>query len=472
MSDHFCTLQGFDVLQEAVPDAVHEISLDGGASFRTIVGKERTDGVKLREDQKFVARVSKAGLFTVTQPLVVQGGNHLAFDGEPDFGARPVFSHSTSPVVQWRHVLHTSLTLLRDATPDRKAHGCADLPSYAHNMLSFGGAAVLASGGWGWARFAGGLAPEVPSLPSGKLLFFKTVVGAKLPGGAKRVPELTAVYVPSSVDLAKPLPMHVFFSPFTHPKKGDYPYSTDFNAMIDNYLVSGGKRLVNQINAAKKKCILVFPVAPREEHFAGVLPAAQLRRFLLEVACCVRRTAGGETFQFERPTLGLCSASAFSSGAEPLIALMQSSMANEFPELREIYSLDGFPGGSTKAFGGMAATATAWWGNGAKGRRLRMYSHYGEGAGPAELPAFAKTPTSRNGDAFATELEKATYVHAPTTFWQRLFDEQADTSSPLSGYFWAWALDRDKTKDGDRVHQLMPSVFLEHAFRNSAYEDA
>jgi hypothetical protein len=474
MSDHFVTMEGFDVMDQAVGDAQREVSFDGGATYRSLSAGERTDGVKVAVGQKFVARVSKEGLFPVVQPLVVPSPADLDSDGERDYGALPFFSHSMnhSASAGWNHVFGASLTLLRDGQPDRKAHGCDDIPSYSWDTLSFSGAQVFNASGAGWGRFVGTVAPHVPSLGAGKLLFLKSVRNAKLDDNSARVPALTAVFVPSCVDLGKPIPMHVFFSPNTGVKKGEYPYGLEFNAMVDNYLVSGEKRFIQQLNVSKKKCVLVFPIAPREAQFAGILPALRLRRFLHEVAYCLLRLVGGRAFSFVRPALGTCSASTFSSGAYSLTPLILSSMGSEFPELREIYVLDGFRGESAGGYAELAGALSGWWRGGRNGRRVRMYTKYDELLAPGATPSFARNITVRSGAAFACEGPDSTFAYVPIPFWRTLFNEQVDSGHPLSAYFGKWNKNPAMRDDDALVHQLIPCIFLGHALKNSSYEDA
>jgi len=467
VSSHLCAFDAYDVLQQATSDATYEVSFDGGASFRMLKSDEKTTGIAVPNGQKFTARISKAGLFPVVQPLVIRDDDHLDYDGPRDFGASPLFSHTGNQTTPWRHMLHASLTLLRDGGVDRRAHGCPEVPPFTHDILSFTGVPVLSPAGTGFGRFAATLTPSAPSYSNGQLLFFKTVSGAKLDGAQARAPELTAVFVPKSIDLAAPVPMHIFFTPNTGTKTGDYPYGVgggSFSEMTDNYLVSGGKRFLNQCNASGKKVVFVFPLGPREAQFGGILPATSLRRFLLELVYCIQRTAGGVRFRFEEPRLGVCSASAFSAGGETLVNLMQSSMGDEFPELREAYALDAFLGKTVDAHIRLASTFSAWWAGGTKGRRVRMYTHYGFVEDVEARPNFAKTIATRSGGAFSTDLPETTLAYAPVPFWQKVSNEEP-LGSPFSSYL-------GKRPDDSSTHQLMPCIFLQHALKNSTHDNA
>ncbi len=147
--------------------------------------------------------------------------------------------------------------------------------------------------------------------------------------------------------------------------------------MTDNYLNSGGKRLLQQRSASKKQVVFVFPLAPRDAQFRGILPARRTRLFLLEIAYFIHRHVGGVRFPFATPQLGLCSASCFSSGADPWLHLLRSSIdEGAFPEFKEAYSLNRFPGKERSHWDDMSETVEAWWKMGRSGRRLRMYGHY------------------------------------------------------------------------------------------------
>jgi hypothetical protein len=465
MSTHLVAYEAYDVFQNAIPNATDEVSVDGGQTYRQLQGKEATDGFETPDGSKFVARISTRGMWPVNQPLVIKEDDHLDFDGDRDFGAAPLFSHSTGQPGRWRHLLHSAMTLLRDGASDRRNHGCPDLPAYSHNLLAFDGASVLTTSGRGLSRLAGRVVPNVPShatADSGDVLFLKSITGATLPGSSSVVPELTAAYVPKGLDLAQPVPIHLFFSPNTANKHGDYPYGPEFTAMIDNYLVSGGKRFLNQLNASQKQCVFVFPLAPREGQFAGLMPASRLRRFLLEVVYCLHRVVAGVRFPFVEPRISICTLSAFSAGALPLVEVMKTSMHGEFPELLECYSLDGV--GKE-----LSPTFDAWWRGGAGGRTVRMYSSQL----PDAHPSFASAVTMRSGQAWESSRPSATYTYTPLEFWRTVCLENNETGV-ASGYFKPPTKPTDPSPEvpltdwTSEVHQLIPELFLEHALRNSA----
>jgi hypothetical protein len=498
MTAHLVTYEAYDVSQTAVTAATFEVSFDGAATFRALSPSERETGFLAADGQKFVARVSAPHLWPVVQPLVIETDDHLDFDGGRDFGAAPLFSHSTGTPGQWRHILHTSLTLLRDGGPDRRAHGCPDVPPFTHNVLRFIGPGVLNPAGSGLGRLAAQMKSNVPSFgANGQLLFLKTLSNAILPGGeAVRVPELTAVFVPAGLDLTRPVSMHLFFTPFTSPKRGDYPYGTgdaSFSEMTDNYLVSGGKRLLNQCNASGKNVVFVFPLAPRDAQFRGILGGPRTRQFLLEVAYFIQRQVGGIRFPFLPAKLGACSASCFSSGAQTWVRLLEATVDGKaFPELVEAYSLDGYPGETTDAWATMARTVSNWWRNDQSGRRVRLYAHYAEQSrDPALRPDFARKLTTdmtlpNGGSAFAAELPTATFACTPASFWETVASEMNDAQ----GYFSqdsrtgrvtlyppytgpdGQLRDLNASQRDAVIHQLMPSFFLQHALANSCHPDA
>jgi hypothetical protein len=489
MSKDLVSYEAYDLLQQRIPDAFCEVSTDGGKTFRNLTGQERTDGFLVSESQRFVARISKPGLWPVVQPLVIADEGYLTFDGARDFGAAPLFSHSAGQPGEWRHIFHGSLTLLRDGAPDRKANGCPDVPPFMYDTLKFGGPPVFSTSGTGFGRLAASVQQNVPSFSTNKglLLFAKSVPNAilNMPGEAVRIPELTALYVPPGLDITGPISMHIFFSPITATKKGNYPYGSgrdSFSEMTDNYLVSAKKRFLNQCNASGKNVVFVFPLAPGEVQFRGISPASRMRRFLIEVAYVLRRILGGSRFPFLPEQLGMCSASCFSAGASSLLPLLRSSVdENAFPEFKEAYSLDGYPGKPTEQWIAMSEQMTAWWKGGSTGRRIRMYAHFDKYLDPAMRPMFARqsttTVTLPGGVAFATELPTATFAYTSQRFWEQLVSETTDSPGyferdPASGRPWLYPPQLDGEKKDGVLHQLIPAIFLQHALATSSHPDA
>jgi hypothetical protein len=284
---------------------------------------------------------------------------------------------------------------------------------------------------------------------------------AKAPAGAAE-PELVALYAPPGLDLAQPVPTHVFFTPPPPADvHGPYPYSSDFNRIVSNYLVGGTKRLLNQHNAAGKKCLFVFPVPPRDRYFNGLLPSSNLRRFLLEAAYWLARVVGNTGFP--TPRLTYCAASGFSRAGDILFGLMQTSLGSQFPELKEVYCLDVVHEAGAADFLAVAQQ----WKNASPARRVRIYEHYaGWGASP-----LAPQMTHRSGAAREWQGPDATLASASPEFWREVFREDGQG---VVGYFEVKNNRADKGESDINesvVHQVMPGVFLQHALRNSAFPD-
>lgn len=486
MTTHRVRFQPYDIFHRSIDDAKQEVSFDQGATWRPLSSRELQDGLSIKEGQPFVARVSKPGLWPVVQPLIVRDGSSslpandgspvpsLDFDGQKDYGAWSFFSHDNGPG-SWMHVVHVALTLFRNAAEDRVQHGLAPtLPDWRWSVLSFDGQRVLSGRGKGFERFAASLADDVPSWrPNGTVAFAKTPKGARW--GKHRLPELVVIFTPTGLDLTKPLPIHTFFTPQTDKKRGDYPHSTSpdgFSAMVDNYLVSPGKRLLNQHAASKKSCICAFPVAPPGDYFQAIQTGPELRRYLLEIAYWLRRER--DPFEFANPGLGYCAVSGFSAAGGVLAALLPSCGAGAFDELREAYCLDAFPGDTEAAFRALSSVISSWWSNGAKGRRVRMYSKYGFHREAANRPDFAKSGTVSADGTLEVTSPTATFAYTSLAFWQRV--QQENAGSTKARYFPTTkdedtGVERERPLDYDDLHQLMPAVFLEHALRNSGFSD-
>ncbi len=449
-----------DVTGAAVSSAHCELSIDGGSNWRTIPLAERQAGVVLNPGQRFVMRIATPGTWQVVQEFVLSEVDlALAFDGDQDFGSVSV---SSTPVTepmpnQLRHVYNACLSLFRDAMPDRNDNGNNQPPAYMYTVLDFEGAGVLADNNAGLARLDAGRAVNVASYgPNvGDLYFIKAATDSNKP-------QESAVFVPSGLDLAAPVPMHLFFSPSTGGKKLPYPYSDgddSFNAMLHNYLISGGKRFLSQHVASGKSCVFVFPLPSPKTYFSTLQSADSVRRFCLELVYYLRKSRGLPATP--QPNLGNCALSAFSEGGRPLANVIATSPSGQgFSELRELYLLDIMPpSGSSSDIGSyhrLMGLLNGWWASGKGTRKVRFYSQFY----PFGLSLAVRGQALRaNGGAQEYQANGTTCLYAPAKFWSTV-DQEELTSNSNPGY----AL--------DNVHQLMPCVFLQHALKNSGFPDA
>jgi len=458
---HLVRYQAFNVSNQPISNVGQEVSFDGGNQFRSLTSAELSQGLSVEVDQAFVARVSLAHHFSVTQPLkvVVQDGEpRLTFDGAAVEGAM-----ATAPLVDLSRggtglfVFSCWLSIFRDASASMTKAGNVPVAPFQHHLVAWSGPDVLASGGAGLGRFAASIAPNVPSHIPGQ----GTLVFGETPDST--VPQLAAIYVPDGLDLTAPdplpVPVHIFFSPSTGGKTGPYPFSNgngSFNSVFHNFLTSGGKRMINQHNSARRRCIFVFPLAPPSGYFDGIKNAARLRLYCLEAVHLARRLLGKRIMPIAR--LARCALSAFSEGGRPMNDVLVSSLAgNSFPELKEIYCLDTVsPAGSTTdaaSYQTFVGTVSRWQAA-AEDRHVRIYTQ--STAWDSVAPQLMKKgPDRTNTGSKDYAAPSTTFVFTSFAFWQKVQSEPQGPPDPQYGY-------------GD-IHQLMPCLFLQPALRNSGF---
>ncbi len=461
MVEHRLFMSPSDVTGAPLAGAYCELSTDGGDNWRLTTAAERQAGVLLNPGQRFVTRIGAPGSWQVVQEFVLgpNGNLGLEFDGKQDFGSVSVSSTPTTEPTptQFRYVYNACLSLFRDAMPDRNDNGNNPPPAYMYTVMAFGDANVLSEGNSGLSRFDAGRAVNVVSYGPdvGDLYFIKT------PADSNR-PQESAVFVPSNLDLTQSVPVHLFFSPSTGGKKLPYPYSdgdNSFNAMLHNYLISGGKRFLSQHVASGKSCAFVFPLPSPKTYFSNLQNAASVRKFCLELVYYLRRFRG--LSEGLLPNLGTCALSGFSEGGRPLANVIGSSpLGQGFPELEELYLLDVMPpSGSSADIGSyhrLLGLLNGWWASGKGKRKVRFYSQFY----PFGISLAVRGQLLRaNGGAQEYQANGTTCLYTPGRFWSTISQEELDANSN-PGY----AL--------DNVHQLMPCMFLQHALKNSGFPDA
>ncbi|HKO47439.1 MAG TPA: hypothetical protein VJV79_06935 [Polyangiaceae bacterium] len=450
--------------------ALSEVSFDAGQTFRALTATESASGLTVQVQQKFTIRVSQPHYTPVIQPLIVNApqqpgsGTTLAFDGAADFAAGPLTStqknagQDINPLNQ--HFFTPFITLFRDGTPARTSAGQTPLPNFPLSNLAWGGTQLLSTGGTGVSRFAAQVSPNVAPVGAGtgKLVFGLTVDAT--------VPQLAAIYVPDSVDLSGPIPIHIFFAPSTGGKTRPYPFSNgpkSFNEFLDTYLINIGKRLLSQHVAAKVRCVFVLPVPPPSGYLGGIQDAPRLRQYCLEVAFFVRKFVGNQ--RFPDATLGRCALSGFSEGGRPLKQVVSTSHG-DFPELKEVYGLDIVPPSGSSADGGsyrqLLDTLTTWHAADSD-RHVRLYTHY-PAFSSAGQSAIKPAPVRSNGGATESQGRNATFAFLPIAFWQTVASEAGPNRNPN------YDMGNSKSQPDDRqTHQLIPAVMLEHALANSGF---
>ena len=436
---HLVKYEAVDVLQKNINNPKSEVSFDDGQTWRTLTIQEKLKGFNVGAGSKFVARVSVKGLWPVEQRFILQPP--LETVNPIDFGT---LKHSSG---QTNHLFTTKLTLLRDAEPDRINLKIPPLPDYRFDILSFEGKAVLSNDKkrTGFERFAAHIVRSiVPHGPNGKVFF------AKAHSSSFPTPQLVAVFVPTGLDLKETVPVHIFFTPYTHIKKPPYPYGPDWNAMIDNYMVNKGKRFLQQHAASGRKCIFVFPVAPPKEYFQAIDSGSKLCHYLFELVYWLQRMNG--LHKTSIPRLGRCAISGFSAGGNPLVSIMNTSMNREFPELMEVY---GFDVANKDSF---SSVSSRWWNNGQ--RIVRWYNHYSN----VKKPGYAKDPPQMNAGALEYSGNNSTYLYTPLSFWETVCKESGKNNDTT---YECATLSRPV--NDSEVHQMMPCIFMQHALKNSGF---
>ncbi|MEP7049158.1 MAG: hypothetical protein ABJB12_02345 [Pseudomonadota bacterium] len=471
-------VQAYNVLQQLVGDATREVSFDGGNSFRSLTSAEQTKGVEVSVDQKFTVRVSRPHHQPVLQPLVVTDNPlQLGFDGARDFGS--VFASKVADVAGASTFQYMAwLTIFRDGDGPRAAAKNTPITTQFMNLLAFQGTRVLAAGGSGFSRFNAVVAPllAAPTPAQGQLFFAL--------GPDASIPQLVAIFVPSTVDLTQPVPLSIFFCPTTGAKNGTYPFSSpnndpkvapdkSFEGVVNGFLIGFNRRLIHQHVLANKQCVLVFPLPPASGYFAGIQDAERLRRYCLEVVFFAQRTVGN--IRVPSPALGRCALSCFSVAGVPLSKIVPSSLKGAFPELKEIYCLDVVaPSDNSNDAPGYQTLLNnlGAWLNQDPDRRLRIYTQ-SAAMNSVAAPIGGPILGPNVGGAVERGTANTTFAFMPQTFWQTVNQEHAGTV-PDPNYI----LSTRPAKAGqpsppttfDILHNAFPAIFLEHALQCSGFK--
>ena len=469
MSGNTLAHGAYDALQQQLAGSRTQgsVTFDG-----TTTAMSSEQSVAVPADKNLQLLVSGGDLWPVSQTLRINPANQdeCQYVGDVDEGARSLFSCRLGGG-EWKHTFYANLTLFRDASQRRASAGLNPLPNYPWDVLAFPGPRILSDNQSAVFvnRFAASVARGVagydrsvslyPGSSNGQLCYLMT------PDSSAR-PRLAAVYVPSGIEWDKPVPLVTFLTPYTHKKAGNYPWSTDFNAMLDNYLINGGKRLLAQVNSSGRKCVFVFPIPLPHGFYDAVHQAADMRRYLLEIVYWLQRKIGQQ--RLPQPALGRCAVAAFSAGGNAMRHLLQSAAGGGFDELKEVYGLD-----VVNAAGGYPAfrkALAAWWKD---GRRVRFYETDHAGNAWAGLgPSFKLQPSGNSvGGALEYQGKDATFAWLPTTFWQAVWTEDPSTERSVLGHFPPDGDHNPVQPIHDSVHQVIPAFFLQHALANSGFEN-
>ncbi len=337
---------------------------------------------------------------------------------------------------------------------------------FQHNTLSFGNEVLKSSQTQGFNRFNATLIPGVKPYENGKLYFFQT-------NSTVKSPDYAVIFLHDKVNLNKPS-IHIFFHPLPPPEKTkSYPAGPYWEGLVNNYLVNNDKKLLNQHAALGKKCVFVFPFVPSSTYFSRINTAKKLRDYLkhiIHTLCSVK----GKPQKLEDIQLGRCAVSGFSYAGNVLKTIMESSMPtkNPFPELLELYALDCVLEAPENTLDDIIKrfyeSVNQWW-DGGGNRRVRIYTSYHK-----MYYNFIGSSSAKNKqkvcNAEAIEyysMNNFTFLYTPDKFWKTVCAE-----------FWAKHkgsvpnpnICNVNNRNGPlSTHQTMPSVFLQHALKNSGF---
>jgi hypothetical protein len=446
VAENRLVVEARNVLGTVEPNVTFEVSKDGGAKWREFTAAELSKGLVVKDGDALQVRAKKAGFYPVRQGLAGTSSGIDTAAPKDDFAALQ-FSGTTSGVR--RYLLVAFITRFRVAK--LKDHGWKAISTSSMWIYDLSGTSVLSgktSGGFD--RLRGTLRKDVAQhdTATGAIHFLET------PGDAS-VPRLCAVYVPSGIGFRDKIQTHTFFLP-TPNDETPYPWHSYFNGRFDNYLVGSWKRLLHQHGLRGKKSLLVMPMPNRKQYFSSIHSGADLRRYLMEILDCLQRAADGPN---PKPRLGRCAASGYSRGGSVIVSLVRTTLGTEFPELKELYSLDGEPA-SAKEVG--TKWATKWLKD--EERRLRIYvAKYEKDIGPKYKPSYVTGPPITSGEAIEWSSSRTTYLYAPKGFWSTVRDEEyaARGDSP---YF-----RKLEPINDDRAHSNIPMILLTHALATSGF---
>jgi hypothetical protein len=416
------------------------------------------------------------GLWPVEQTVRIDPSaeDDCQYVGAVDEGARSLYSYQVGAGT-WRHVIYGALTLFRDATERRAREGLTALPEYRSDVIAFPQINVLSDDPSATfvGRLAGAVQRSVPSYDrnvqlypggtNGQLCYLMT------PDSSPK-PRLAAVYVPPGIDWTQPIPLLTFLTPYTNQKAGNYPWSTDFNAMLDNYLVNLSKRLLAQLNASRRQCVFVFPIPLPQTFYNAFHQASELRSYLIEVVYWLQRKVGRQ--RFPQPRLGHCAIAAFSGGGDALRHILQSAAAGGFNELREVYGLDTINNPKYGGYGAFRQALATWWSVDQPSKRIRFYESDRAGTPWSNLgPSLGLHQRGRTVDG-AVEYQgvNATVAWLPTPFWEAMWTEDPDPRREVLGHFPVDPLTKNPVRPTlHTVHQRIPAIFLQHALASSDF---
>jgi len=456
-----------------------------GDSVLRSTGQEGKYEVKLADGVKdIVVTVAQEGYCTITQKLQLTTSPipALAYTGDQELWVRNLggsgrgsSGQDADPTVpgQVTSDFNVELCVVLGQLTDVKAqvNGVAsganpviNLTATNVNVMAFE-ASVLDPTGTGWNIFKHTVVNVAP--PKGTVLYAKRIGS----------PSLIALFVPEgqvvqpSVDRwdasARPLNFHLFFCPSTDNaanRSTSYPFDSYYIGLISRYFFVFrylGKNMVNQQAQSGATPILIFPVPNRTDWHEPISSQGSILELLFEVRYFVSRKLG---VPYPNQPVGKCALSGFStSGQYVNKALVRTSDYFHYMVLQEVY---GFDLGGVSA-GTFAHNLKAWY-NQTTDKAFRIYTakeSWWESL--KSIDPAASTNSGQNG-AMESQSSRASVVLVPYFyFWVKLNSEtnqpaeMEDTQPPTYQVF--------RKGNQDDVHQLFPSIFIEHALSLSHF---
>ncbi len=247
-----------------------------------------------------------------------------------------------------------------------------------------------------------------------------------------------------------PIPFHVFYHP-SIPWNDAYPNGPNYLGLVARYLcktlADGGKAMLYQNNADTLKNVLVFPIGSQLDWMGDAGNAAGVYRLLQEAAFYVQRMQG---IALPMQPVGSITVSCFSAGVRPMASVVTGGGPRGFQQaLRNIFVFDGvFAGAAGDQETTTFCNVLGPWLRRGGARSLRVYTQ--SGLWLDRLQPLIGSPIAVRGGAGSREIDGSTCtaLHVPTAFWGSI--------APGLGYW--------------EAHQLIPSLFMEHAVTNSSFQ--
>ena len=456
-------MTGSYTLQSTSEEGKYEAKLADGVTSITITVAQ--DGYVTTVQQLTLSPGSAAGVTPVVPPGLAFGST------KQELWMRNVGGSSRG--TDWNVEAYFVLGQLTDAQSQVDAiakNAAAPVPLTASTVpvMQFSKLILAAAGTSGWSRFA----HTVANIPAPGKLFFAARLG---------LPSLVAIFVPDGVVVPptsdrndasfKPLNIHLFLGPSTdNPgnQSTSYPYDRYYIDLVFRYLFNFrylGKNLVNQQAASGKTPILIFPIPDRKVWFNRINSQGALLELIYEVRFFIQRMFD---VPYPNQPVGKLALSGFStSGQYVSQALVHTNDFFHHNLLTEVYGFD--LRGATAA--GFAHNLKSWF-NASSGKNFRIYTQLDDWYNATKNIDPTATTTAGGDGAALTQGNQSSVVHLPFFyFWNKLNTETGQPADFQNLAPFDYQIFRSGTgRSGqDDVHQLFPSLFVEHALSQANF---